>query len=115
MKKILLVTAITALVASPVLADQFGRNTNRVSGEVVASRALNTGVNALTATIGTAYTFANPAVKVYANTSYEVVGKTWAGVNVGAVYNVNKSVFVDGYVNYNSGVTTVNLAAGFHF
>lgn len=113
MKKIAFVSAVMALFATSASADMFGRNTNVFSATAIYNHNLTTSANTFTPTVGVAQNFGG--IKLYGNTSYEMVGSTWSGVNVGVSKDLNENVFVDGWVNWNSGTTTANVEFGISF
>lgn len=115
MKKIAFVSAVMTLFATSAAADTFGRNTDNFAGSVLYSHDFSNSENLLTGTVGGAYSIG--VVKLYTNTGYEFVNEEWNGVNLGATTNFGaaSNMFVDGWVNLNSGDTVANVEVGLNF
>lgn len=116
MKKILMIAAaVAALSATGVMADVVGRTTNNVYVAGTLGHNFATSTNTFNTTFGVARELGNSGFKLYANTDYEVVSKTWNGANIGVTKDLNSRTAVDVWVNTNAGATSANAAVVFSF
>jgi len=113
MKKVLLTTTALLFSGTVAMSNEFGRNTENLSGSAAATHSFQTGTNAINLTGGAATTVWG--VKVYGNTKYDLVGKTWSGANIGVTKKLGANVYGDLWTNLNTGSQTVTAEVGFNF